>query len=45
LQPGRTLTQDDIAHDQRIVVAIKETIRIMDEIHEVIDAHGGWPIQ
>ena len=43
--PGRTLTEDDIAHYQRIVVAIKETIRLMEEIDEVIDAHGGWPIE
>ena len=44
-EPGRTLTQEDIIHYQRIVVAIKETIRLMGEIDEVIDAHGGWPIQ
>ena len=40
---GRTLSDDDIAHYQRIVVAISETIRTMGEIDEVIDAHGGWP--
>jgi predicted helicase len=44
-QPGRTLTEDDIAHYQRIVVALKETIRLMEEIDEVIEAHGGWPIR
>ena len=44
-QPGRTLTDDDIAHYQRIVVALKETIRLMREIDEVIEAHGGWPIE
>jgi type I restriction-modification system DNA methylase subunit len=42
-RPGRILTDEDIAHYQKIVVAIKETIRIMGEIDEVIDAHGGWP--
>jgi len=26
-----------------IVVALSETIRIMAEIDEVIEAHGGWP--
>ena len=40
---GRTLTDDDLAHYQKIVVAISETIRLMAEIDEVIDAHGGWP--
>jgi hypothetical protein len=40
---GRTLSTDDIAHYQRIVVAISETIRLMGEIDAVIDAHGGWP--
>ena len=42
-RPGRVLTQDDIAHYQKIVVAISETIRIMGEIDDVIEAHGGWP--
>lgn len=40
---GRTLTKEDIDHYQKIVVAINETIRIMKEIDEVIDQHGGWP--
>jgi predicted helicase len=40
---GRKLSQDDIAHYQRIVVALSETIRLMAEIDRVIDAHGGWP--
>lgn len=40
---GRTLSKDDIAHYQKIVVAITETIRIMREIDEVIERHGGWP--
>lgn len=39
----RTLTADDIAHYHRIVIALHETIRLMKEIDEVIDAHGGWP--
>ena len=43
--PGRTLTDEDIAHYQRIVVALKETIRLMGEIDEVIEANGGWPIE
>ena len=44
-QPGRTLTPEDIVHYQRIVVAIHETIRLMAEIDEVIEEHGGWPIK
>jgi hypothetical protein len=40
---GRRLSKDDIAHYQKIVVALAETIRLMKEIDEVIDHHGGWP--
>ena len=40
---GRTLTKDDIAHYQKIVVALSETIHLMAEIDQVIEKHGGWP--
>lgn len=40
---GRLLSEDDIAHYQKVVVAISETIRIMKEIDDVIEEHGGWP--
>jgi predicted helicase len=40
---GRTLSKDDITHYQKIVVALSETIRLMKEIDEVIEKHGGWP--
>ena len=40
---GRTLWKDDIVHYQKIVVALEETIRLMKEIDEVIEKHGGWP--
>jgi hypothetical protein len=40
---GRTLSEDDITHYQKIVVALAETIRIMKEIDDVIEQHGGWP--
>jgi predicted helicase len=40
---GRKLTKDDISHYQKIVVAIAETIRLMKEIDETIERHGGWP--
>ena len=40
---GRTLSDEDITHYQKIVVALNETIRLMAEIDKVIEAHGGWP--
>ena len=40
---GRTLSDEDIAHYQKIVVALSETIHIMAEIDEIIEANGGWP--
>ncbi|MDD5268350.1 MAG: hypothetical protein PHO08_14685 [Methylococcales bacterium] len=40
---GRRLNEDDIAHYQKIVVALNETIRLMREIDAVIALHGGWP--
>ena len=40
---GRTLTDEDIAHYHKIVIALGETIRLMAEIDEVINHHGGWP--
>lgn len=35
------LSTDDIRRYQRIVIALHETIRIMGEIDEMIEAHGG----
>ena len=40
---ARTLSKDDIAHYQKIVVALAETIRLMKEVDKVIEQHGGWP--
>jgi predicted helicase len=40
---GRTLSKDEIVHYQKIIVALSETIRLMKEIDEVIENHGGWP--
>lgn len=40
---GRTLDDEDIAHYRRIVAAIEETIERMQEVDEIIEAHGGWP--
>ncbi len=38
---GRTLTYDELIHYQGVVVALKETIRVMSEIDELIPR---WPI-
>ena len=43
--PGRTLTSDDITKYQRFAVAFKETVQLMEEVDEVIEGHGGWPIE
>ena len=40
---GRKLSDDDIAHYNKIVTAITETILVLKEIDEVIERHGGWP--
>jgi len=42
---GRKLEFNDIKHYQHIVAALAETITSMQQIDEVIDEHGGWPIQ
>ncbi len=39
---GRTLSSDDIDHYQRMVVAIQETIRLMEKIDNSITK---WPIE
>jgi hypothetical protein len=39
------LSSDDIEHYRKIVVAINETIKIMGQIDETIEAHGGWSIE
>jgi predicted helicase len=40
---GRSLTKDDITHYQKIIFALTQTIRLMGQVDEVIEAHGGWP--
>jgi len=40
---GRTLDYADLQHYQKIIVALRETIRLMDCIYQIIEAHGGWP--
>ncbi|MFA5629718.1 MAG: type ISP restriction/modification enzyme, partial [Dehalococcoidales bacterium] len=38
---GRTLSYDELVHYQKIVIALKETIRLMKEIDEIIPS---WPM-
>ncbi len=40
---GRMLSKDDIAHYQKIVVALLETIHLMSNIDVMIEKYGGWP--
>ena len=42
---GRELSEEEVEYYQKIVVAINESIRIMKEIDEVIEEHGGWPVR
>jgi hypothetical protein len=39
-RPSRVLTLEDLTRYQKIVVALSETIRVMQEIDEVIEQHG-----
>ena len=39
---GRKLSYDDITHYQKVIVALKETIRLMEEIDKAIPE---WPIK
>jgi predicted helicase len=38
---GKTLSYDELTHYQKVIVALKETIRLMAEIDELIP---GWPV-
>jgi predicted helicase len=39
---GRTLTYDELTHYQKVIVALKETIRLTAEIDKLIP---GWPVE
>ncbi|HEX9134493.1 MAG TPA: type ISP restriction/modification enzyme, partial [Ktedonobacteraceae bacterium] len=41
---GHKLSDDEVAHYQQIVAILAETSRLMSEIDEVIEKHGGWPL-
>ena len=38
---GRTLTYDELTHYQKVMVALRETMRLMEEIDDLIP---GWPM-
>ncbi len=40
---SRVLGDDEIAHYQKLVAALTDTQRLMNEIDELIEGHGGWP--
>ncbi|HLV99411.1 MAG TPA: hypothetical protein VKT82_12125 [Ktedonobacterales bacterium] len=41
---GCILSFDDLNHYQEVIAAIAETMRLMDDIDQAIDEHGGRPI-
>jgi hypothetical protein len=41
--PGRLLSNDDVLHYRRMIVALSRTAELMPKIDEVIEKHGGWP--
>jgi hypothetical protein len=42
---GRKLDYEDMCHYRKMVVALGETIKLMDEVDNVIEANGGWPMK
>jgi hypothetical protein len=42
---GRQLNFDDINHYQNIISIISETIKIMENIDQIIDKYGGFPLE
>lgn len=43
-EAGRTLTDAEVTHYQRVVVALHLTRHLMNDIDEVIAEHGGFPL-
>jgi hypothetical protein len=41
--PGRILTDEDILHYRRIIIALTRTAALMPKIDTIIEQHGGWP--
>jgi len=42
---GRLLTDEDILHFRRMIKSIECTLDLMGQIDEVIEEHGGWPLE
>ena len=42
---SRTLTFDDIQHYRRICGALEKTLKVMEDIDNIIAEHGGWPLE
>lgn len=42
---GQPLGYDDVSHYRRICAALTETTRLMRQVDQVIDEHGGWPLK
>ena len=38
------MTKENIVHYQ-VVVSLRETIRLMQEVDVVIEVNGGWPLK
>ena len=43
VRKGLPLSDSDVAHYQKMIVAVAETVRIMPEIDKLVANHGGWP--
>jgi predicted helicase len=41
---GRTLTYTDIDHYSKTIAALADTAALMEQVDEVIEEHGGWPL-
>ena len=42
---GRELNFDDISHYQNIISIISETIKIMEDVDQIIEKYGGFPLE
>ena len=42
---GQHLGYDDVSHYRKICAALIETNRLMRQVDQVIDEHGGWPLK
>lgn len=40
---GRVLTDDDILHYRRMIIALTRTAELMPQVDVIVERHGGWP--